>query len=139
MQPYCTTSSLNIKFPMHLTVKLSRNKFYHYKSSCKIENILKNILAIIFISLVSWILFPIMQFKENVYFITCYWDSCPFQQLLKITSILKVTSFSFIITWSVKNFRSTISSLYKIVIQYVCKTSLLKNLMKENKYSYSCI
>ena len=46
-------SRLHIKFPMHLTVKLSENNFYHHKSSWKQENILKNVLTILFGNLVS--------------------------------------------------------------------------------------
>ena len=41
-------SILNIKFPIQLTVKLPKNKFYHIRSSGKLENMLKNVLAIIF-------------------------------------------------------------------------------------------
>ena len=40
-------SILNIKFPMHLIVKLSENNYYHHKSSWKQENTLKNVLAIV--------------------------------------------------------------------------------------------
>ena len=36
-------SRLQIKFPRHLTVKLSQNNFYQHKISCKLENMLKNI------------------------------------------------------------------------------------------------
>ena len=44
---------VDIPFLMHLTVKLSENNFYHHKSSCKQENMLKNVLAILFGNLVS--------------------------------------------------------------------------------------
>ena len=52
LQPYWAMSKLHIKAPMHLTVKLSENNFYHHKSSCKQENMLKNVLAILFVNLV---------------------------------------------------------------------------------------
>ena len=52
LQPYRAKSILNIKLPMQLTVKLSKNKFYHHKSSCKLENRLKTVFAIIFVYLV---------------------------------------------------------------------------------------
>ena len=38
---------LDIPLLMHLTVKLSENNFYHHKSSCKQENMPKNIPAIL--------------------------------------------------------------------------------------------
>ena len=38
---------------MQLTVKLSKNKCYHCKSSCKLENLLKTVLEIIFVDLVG--------------------------------------------------------------------------------------
>ena len=38
---------------MPLTVKLSKNKFYHHKSSCKLENLLKDICKNIFVCLFS--------------------------------------------------------------------------------------
>ena len=41
---------LNIKFPMHLTVKLSENNFHLHNSSCKLGNMLKNVLAISFVN-----------------------------------------------------------------------------------------
>ena len=41
-------SRLHITFPMHLTVKLSENTFYHRKSLLKQENTLKNVFVIIF-------------------------------------------------------------------------------------------
>ena len=53
LQPHWPTSSLKIRFTMHLTVKLSENNFHHDKSSCKLENLTKNVLAIIFVNLVS--------------------------------------------------------------------------------------
>ena len=40
-------SSLNIEFPMHLTVKFSQNEFYPHQSPCKLENMLKTVLPII--------------------------------------------------------------------------------------------
>ena len=46
-------SRLHIKCPMHVTVKLSENNFDHHKSSCKQENMPKNVLAILFGNLVS--------------------------------------------------------------------------------------
>ena len=57
-QSYWAMSKLPIKFPMHLTVKLSENNFYHHKSSCKQENILKNIFLIMFLNLVCKIHSP---------------------------------------------------------------------------------
>ena len=36
-----------------LIVKLPENKCYHHKSSCKLENMVKNVLVIIFVYLVS--------------------------------------------------------------------------------------
>ena len=50
---YWAMSRLHIKVPMHLTVKLSENNFYHHKSSCKQQNMLKNVLAIKVVDLVS--------------------------------------------------------------------------------------
>ena len=38
---------------MQLTVKLSKNKYYHHKSSCKLENMLKDICENIFVCLFS--------------------------------------------------------------------------------------
>ena len=46
-------SRLHMKFPMLFTVKLSEHKFYHHKSSCKQENILKTVPATLFRNLVS--------------------------------------------------------------------------------------
>ena len=46
-------SRLHIKFPMRLTVKLSENEPFHHKSSCKEENIPKNVLAIMIVDLVT--------------------------------------------------------------------------------------
>ena len=86
-------SKLHIKFPMHLTVKLSENSVYHHKSSFKQENILKNAFAIIFVNLVPQILFPI-NFKKSSFIMRCL-GSCPFQQILDIKSSVKVTLFTF--------------------------------------------
>ena len=60
---------------------LAEDKFYHHKTSFKLDNMLNNLPAIIFVHLLSLILF-----------------------------LPKVTSFSLIIVWFVRN--STISSLY---------------------------
>ena len=59
LQPYFAMQSLNIKFQMHLNVQLFENKSYHHKSLWNLENMLKNVLAIIFVNLVGEILFPI--------------------------------------------------------------------------------
>ena len=38
---------------MRLTVKLSENNFYYQERSCKQENMMKNVFAIIFVNPVS--------------------------------------------------------------------------------------
>ena len=46
-------SSSHINSPIHLTVKLSQNNFYHYKSLCQLENMPKNVIAIISYNMVN--------------------------------------------------------------------------------------
>ena len=53
LQPYWAMSSSHINSPIHLTVKLSQNNFYHYESLCQLENMPKNVIAIISYNLVS--------------------------------------------------------------------------------------
>ena len=55
-----------------------------------------------------------------------YWDSSPFQQILKIKSNLKVNLCSFNTVWLVKKTRPTISSFYYKLIKYLCQITLLK-------------
>ena len=119
-------SRLHIKFPMHLTVKLSEHKFYHHKSSCKQENMLKTVPATLFDTLVSWILFSINYSRKGSFKMT-YWDSCPFQQIFNIQSPLKVTSFSFNIVLFLRNTSSSIFPLHQTLIKCFCKTTTLLN------------
>ena len=92
---------------MHLTIKLFENNFYHHKSLCKLENMLENVLAIIFVNLSKT-------------------KSCPLQQILEIISTLKVNSILLNRVSFVRNTRPTIYSLYWKVTKYICKTTLLK-------------
>ena len=61
-------SSLNIKFSIHLTVKLSERKFNHEKSSWKLENKLKNALANSFYYLVQNFYFDKAIITKSVFF-----------------------------------------------------------------------
>ena len=62
-------SSLNIKFQMHLTVKLSENVFSPHDSPCKLENMLKTVLAIVFClsGLLNSLSNKVIQIKSFLY------------------------------------------------------------------------
>ena len=99
LEPYWTTSILHIKFPMQLTVKLPKNKWYHHKTSSKLENMLKTVIEMNFVfTPLNYLLNKVIQIKS--FFCSNFQDrdSCPFQQILEITSTLKLTWVSFIIT-----------------------------------------
>ena len=132
LQPYSATSSWNTKFPWHFPVKLFENKFYHHKSLCKLEKMLKNVTAILFDYLLQKSLSNrVIQIKVTS-FIMPYWHSCLFQQILETMPTLKITSVSFNIILFVRNLYPNVSSFYYNVIQYISRTSFLKMEISQN-------
>ena len=62
-------SILNIKFPMQLAVKLSKNKCYHHKSSHKLGTMLQNysLNYFSFNGLLNYLLNKVIQIKSFFY------------------------------------------------------------------------
>ena len=127
-------NNINFKYQIYNAVKFSKSKFYHHKSSCKLENMLTTVPQNIFLSgLLNYLSNKVFQIKSFSYNNLLRQPSFP--RILQITLIIKLTSVSlFIIISFLSYFCNTISSFYYNVLQYVCKTFLIKRKVTQNEH-----